>query len=97
MSNIFTGPINASAPTGANVGTTQSQALSANIARQGLIIINIGMGTVSIAIGQTAQLNLGITLAPLGVWNMDEYQFSTDAINVIGFAEGSISIQEFIR
>lgn len=97
MSNILTGTINPSAPTAVTVGVTSTSLVSANVNRQGLIIINVGSSTVSLGLDAAAVLSQGITLSPLGVWNMAEYDYCTAAINGIGSSTGSVSIQEFIR
>lgn len=84
-----------SAPTSASVGTSSAQAVASNSNRKGLILTNVSANTISLGIGQTAVLNDGITLVPWGVWVMDEYTFTTAAINAIAAAASSdLAIQE---
>lgn len=88
--------LTAASPAAATVGITSASALVTNASRKGLVIINVSINRVSLGIGVAAVLNSGITLLPGGVWNMDEYSFSTAAINAIASLAGSvISIQEF--
>lgn len=83
-------------PTTASVGVTTASALAANANRTGLIIINNSINKVSFGLGVSAVLNSGITLYPGGVWNMDQYSFTSLTINAIASAvASSISIQEF--
>lgn len=91
-------PLTASTPTNASVTTLSSSVVSANTSRKGLIIVNLSSNTISFGIGSNpAVLNSGITLTGLGsVWNMSEYDFNTSAINAIGSASSTISIQEFV-
>lgn len=89
--------LTASSPTTATVGITSAQALAANTSRRGLIITNVSINKVSFGIGSAAVLNSGITLYPGGTFNMDDFSYSTGAINAIASLAGSvISIQELI-
>ncbi len=91
-------PLTASTPTTASVTTSSSLVVASNANRKGLIIVNLSTNTISFGIGSNpAVLNSGITLTGLGsVWNMNEYDFNTSAINAIGSASSTISIQEFV-
>ena len=88
--------LTASAPTTASVGVTSAQAVASNTNRKGLAIVNLSINTVSLGISAAAVLNNGISLTQNGVYVMDEYLFSTGAINAIAAGPSStISIQEF--
>lgn len=69
--------------------------LAANSTRKGLVVINLGTVNVSFGCGTTAILNSGITLLPNGTWVMDQYTFTTTAINVIAGGSSILSIQEY--
>lgn len=86
-----------SSPANATVGITSASAISANSSRKGLIVINTSINTISLnVVGGAAVLNSGITLYPGGVWNMDQFSFTTAAIFAIASAASSnLSIQEF--
>lgn len=89
-------PITANVPTSATVGVASGTALASNAARKGLTIVNTSTNTVSLALGNAAVLNNGITLSPFGVYWMDEFSLSTAAVNAIASAASSnISIQEY--
>lgn len=89
-------PLTGSAPTQAQVNSSASaQLLAANTSRRGLVIVNVGGGTVSFGVGQTAVLQNGITLVQNGVWEMDQYTFSTAAINGIASSSTFVAVQEF--
>lgn len=90
-------PLTGSAPTAASVGITSAQALAANADRAGLVLVNTSDNTISIAFGANAAvLNSGITLLAGASWAMNEYQFSTAAVNAIASAVTSnLAIQEF--
>ena len=88
--------LTANSPTFATVGVASAQALASNTSRKGLTITNTSSNTISIAFGATAVLNSGITLTAYASFSMDEYSFSTSAINCIASAVSSnLSIQEF--
>jgi len=84
-----------SAPATASVTSSSSQAIAANALRKGLIIINLGATNVSFGCGATAVLNSGITLNANGTWVMDNYTFTTLAINAICASTATLSIQEY--
>lgn len=85
-----------SAPTAATVGTSSAQAVATNANRKGLVLTNLSGNTISFGLGAAAVLNNGITLTPFGIWVMDEYTFTTQAINAIASAAGSaLAVQEF--
>jgi len=89
-------PLTPAAPTSALVGVTSSQIVSANLNRGGLRFVNTSNGKISLGFGSPAISSGGITLFPGGSFNMDEYDFTTAAVNAIAAIESSnISIQEY--
>ena len=89
-------PLTPSSPAVASVGTSSASALASNSARKGLVMINLSSSNISLGLGAAAVLNQGITLTPFGTWVMDQYTFTTSAINAIaGVASSTLSIQEF--
>lgn len=82
-------------PTSATVGVVSSQILAANPARTGLVIVNLSSTTVSFGLGAPAVLNSGISLTGGGIWEMDSFLFTFDAIFAIASDTTSLSIQEF--
>jgi hypothetical protein len=89
-------PLTASSPTFATVGVASSLVVPSNAARKGLALINTSTNNISFGIGVAAVMGSGITLTPNGVWEMDEFTFSTAAINAIASLAGSnLAIQEF--
>jgi hypothetical protein len=88
--------LTSNSPTAVSVGVTSSQILAANANRKGLILVNTSSANISLGLGTTAVLNSGITLYPGGAFNMDEYCFTTAAINAIAsVAASNIGIQEW--
>lgn len=88
--------LTANAPGVVSVGVASAAFLASNAARKGLLVHNNSAATISYAFGTAAILNSGITLYPGGFFSMDEYSFSTAAINAIaGTAASSSSYQEF--
>lgn len=91
-------PLIGSAPTFVTVGVTSAEAVASNASRKGLAIVNTSNNTISLAFGSNpAVLNSGITLTTIGsVYEMSEYDYSTQAINAIAsVASSNITIQEF--
>lgn len=85
-----------SSPTAASVGITTASAVASNASRKGLVLTNTSNKTISLGLGVSAVLNSGITLLPGGVFVMDEYTYTTAAINAIaGAAASNLAIQEF--
>jgi hypothetical protein len=85
-----------SAPTLVSVGVASAVAVAANAARKGLVLTNTSNKNISFGVGAAAVLNSGITLTPNGVWVMDEFTFTTSAINAIaGGAASNLAVQEF--
>jgi hypothetical protein len=85
-----------SAPANASVGVASAQAVASNASRKGLAMVNTSSARISFGVGNTAVLDKGITLLPGGVWEMDEYTYSTAAINAIASAAASnLAVQEF--
>lgn len=96
--NVTKVSLTPSAPTFYGATNISGIAVAANVNRKGLIIINTSNTTVSLSFGANpAILNSGITLnANGGTWVMDEYTFTTQAINAItNAATKNLSIQEF--
>lgn len=88
--------LTANAPFTVSVGVTSAAFLASNASRKGFCTVNTSSAIVSYGIGAAAVLNSGITLYPGGTWCMDEYTFSTAAINAIaGAAASATSGQEF--
>lgn len=88
-------PLSPSSPTSTSVAVTSGAAIAANANRKGLIFTNTSSGNISFGLGAAAVLNSGITLTPNGVWVMDEYTFTTGAINAIAaVAASNLAIQE---
>lgn len=85
-----------SAPSAASVGVSSGVVIAANSSRRGLVLTNTSNNVVSFNIaGGSAVLREGITLYPGGNWDMDEFTFTTSAINGIASAASSnIAIQE---
>lgn len=90
-------PLTAKAAASATVGTASTSILASNTNRMGCVITNTGIRDVFIGIGASAVLNQGIFLSSNGgVWVMDDYTFTTQAINGIVLASTTnVSIQEF--
>lgn len=87
-----------SSPTAVTIGTSSSVALAANANRVGLILTNTSGNYISIAYGEDALTNQGITLSPMGVlqFKPSDPWFSTGAIHAIATGAGSnLAIQEF--
>lgn len=87
-----------SAPAAASVGVASAQAVAANAARKGLVLVNVSPSArISFGLGANAAvLDSGITLYPGGVWVMDEFTYDLGAVNAIASAATTpLSIQEF--
>lgn len=83
-------------PTSGTGGLVSSLLVAANPRRKSLAITNLSTNIVSFGDGAAAVLYSGISLMSGGVWLMDEYTFSHDAIYVIASGANSlISVQEF--
>lgn len=79
-----------------SVGVTSVGVLSSNTARTGGVFTNASAAIIYIGIGQNALVGKGITLYPGGTWYMDEYSYTTEAINAIAtVAASTLSFQEF--
>lgn len=89
-------PLTGAAPTSASVGVASAQAVAANANRKGLVLVNTSANRISLGFGNAAVLDSGITLNPSGgVFVMDEFCFSTQAINAIASgAASNLAIQE---
>jgi hypothetical protein len=88
----------ASSPTGVSVGATTTPVLAANPNRTGLTLVNTSPNTISISFDvNPAVLNSGITLVPNGMFVMDEFTFTTQAVNAIAsLGSSNLSVQEFV-
>jgi len=85
-----------SAPTATSIGTATTAAVAANATRTGLVLVNTSPNIISLAFGNPAVLNSGVTLLPYGSYCMDEYSFNTGAVNAIASAAASnLAIQEY--
>lgn len=89
--------LTASSPTAATVAATSGSAIGANSNRRGLVLINTSPNYISLGFGAAAVLDSGITLNPNGgTYVMDEFTFTTSAVNAIASSAGSnLAIQEF--
>lgn len=88
--------LTANTPGSVSVGVTSVGVLSANASRTGGVFTNTSAAIIYIGIGQNALTGKGITLYPGGTWYMDEYSFSTAAINAIATVAASVlDFQEF--
>jgi hypothetical protein len=88
--------LTASAPAAGSVGVASAQLVASAATRKGLVLVNTSVATVSLGFGAAAVLNSGITLLPGDSWSMDEYCFSTGAINAIAsVAASNVAVQEF--
>lgn len=86
-----------SAPTAASVGIASGAAVAINANRKGLILINTSANYISLGFGANAAvLYSGITLNPNGgTFVMDEFTFTTQAVNAIASgATSNLAIQE---
>ncbi len=87
---------NATTPIATKVGTSSIQILSANPKRSGLAVVNLSLNIISLTFGHPAILNGGISLLPGDAFNMDQFLFTTQAMNAIASAPNSaLSVQEF--
>lgn len=88
--------LTASSPTFATVGVASAQAVASNANRKGLVLVNTSANTIYLGLGATAVIGSGVTIYPQGVFVMDEYMFTTGAVNAIASAASSnLTIQEF--
>lgn len=84
------------APITISVTGSSAQGIAVNSNRTGLACVNVGGANVSLAWGSnTAQNNYGITLAPGIAFVMDDYIFTTAAMNVISPTSSTLSCQEY--
>jgi len=89
-------PLTPSAPDMAVVGVASAQAVAANAARLGLVLVNVSDNLISLGFGAPAVLGSGVTLYPGGVFNMGEYDFTLVAVNAIASVAASpLAIQEY--
>ena len=84
-----------SAPVSVSVTTSSTQGVAINANRTALECTNIGTSTAFLAYGANAAvLSSGTAIAPGVTWWMDDYLFTTAAVNVIGAASTTLSCQE---
>ena len=98
--NYLQGPIPrqhaAVTPVAGSVTTASAQLIAANINRTGLECTNIGTSTAFLAYGaNVAILNGGTAIPPGATWWMDDYLFTTAAVNVIAASATTMACQEF--
>jgi len=85
-----------SSPTFATVGVTSAQAVASNTNRKGLILTNNSTANISLGFGVAAVSGSGVVLYPGGVFFMDEYMYTTAAVNAIATAAGAnLGVQEW--
>jgi hypothetical protein len=97
-------PASASAPVSVTIGTTSALLVAANASRKGLRIrVLTDKAVVSLAFGQTAVINKGVTLTGSATGGgsdsfiMDAASFLTVAINAVASASNTlVSVQEFV-
>ena len=89
--------LTAAAPTAVSVGTASTLVATTAPGRRGLVLTNTDTtNRMSFGVGTTAILNSGITLLAGGVFEMDEWMFTTSAIYAIAAtAPSNLAIQEF--
>lgn len=84
--------LTSSAPVAISVGATSGAAVAANASRKGLVLVNThATAIISFGFGANAAvLYSGITLYPNGgSFEMDEYTFTTEAVNAISSVAGA--------
>lgn len=82
--------------TNVSIGVASTSVLASNTSRTGAVFMNLSTATISFGLTGAAVLNSGVTLYPGGVWTMDEFTFTTNAITAIaGTAASSLAVQEF--
>lgn len=92
--------LTAVSPSSAVVTASSAQIIASNGLRKGLILTHLGSsGPISLSFGATtnlAVLNSGLTLVANEKWSMNDYAFTTSAVNAIATASGpTLSIQEW--
>lgn len=86
-----------SVPTTVNVGVASAQAVAAAATRKGLILRNLSSARISLGFGNAAVLDSGVTLYPLDIYQMGEYDFDLGAVNAIASAAASpLAIQQYL-
>jgi hypothetical protein len=90
-------PLTAAAPGVASVGVGDAEAVPANAARKGLVLVNLSDNTISLGFGQTAVLGAGITLlAQGGQFTMTRETLTLASIRAIASGAASpLAFQEF--
>lgn len=88
--------LTAGTATSVSVGVATTAAIASNANRKGLVLTNLSSSRISLGFGASAVLNTGITLLPGGIFVMDNYLFTTAAVNAIaGTAASVLAVQEF--
>jgi hypothetical protein len=86
----------ANSATFSTVGAASGVVLASNADRVGLYLTNSSANRISLAFGEAAVLDSGITLYPQQTFWMDESSFTTAEVRAIASAASSnLSIQEF--
>ena len=86
----------AAAPSSITVTTSSAQAVTVNLTRTGFKCTNLGTVTVFAAYGSNAAiLNGGNAIFPGATWWMDDYEFTTQSVNMIASASANVACQEF--
>jgi hypothetical protein len=96
--NVNKTALTGSAPASVTIGGTSALVLASNANRRGAVIRNTSTSGQRISLafaGGTAVLDSGVTLETGDVFVMDEFTFTTGAINAIASAaSGRLSVQE---
>lgn len=89
-------PLTASAATAVSIATSTTTVVASNANRKGLTLVNLSNAKISLGLGASAVINTGVTLYPGGSWEMDNFNFTTGAVNGIASAASSVlAVQEF--
>jgi hypothetical protein len=82
-------------PVTISVTSTSALAVAANLARTGLVCVNVGQANISLGFGGTAVNNYGVTLLPGVAFSMDDYLFTTALMNAVSPTTSTLSCQEY--
>lgn len=83
-------------PSAYTAGVSSGKAVNSNSSRKGLVLTNTSSNFISLGFGASAVLYSGITLAPYGIFNMNEYCFYTgDVYAIASAASSNLGIQEY--
>ena len=86
----------AQAPIAGTATTSSAVLVASNLNRTGLNCTNLGTVSIFIAYGSNAAILNGGTVIPAGAtWWMDDYLFTTQAVNVISASSANIACTEY--